>query len=288
MKQNLINRLQCKVKLQSVNSLGNIYPDMFIDWLDISDREAHELINDLHEQRIITLKYKLKCSCGEICTIYEHKLIHDKEYYCEVCGRKFTINDIKERADILYEIDKEELLEFGMENVDFKVLPDSNKKVVPIFRKQEKGKEEKDMEIFIGSSMEAKTHMENIAVKLEELGTKPLLWCDSGKNIFIPGTSTIDALIAITERVQAAIFVFNADDKSWNSKSALEAYDSVRDNVLFEYGLFMGALGKKNVCFVCKGKPKVASDLKGITYIDGELGDTQVKFKLRDWLSEIK
>ena len=85
MKQNLINRLQDVVKLQSVNSLGNIYPDKFIEWLGISDREAHDLINDLHEQRIVAFKYRLKCSCGEICTIYESKLIHDKKYYCEVC-----------------------------------------------------------------------------------------------------------------------------------------------------------------------------------------------------------
>lgn len=127
-----------------------------------------------------------------------------------------------------------------------------------------------------------------IALKLEELNAEPLLWNASGKGIFIPGTNTIDALIAIANRVQAAIFIFNADDKVWNDKSALDSSDTVRDNVLFEYGLFMGALSKENVCFVCKGNPKLASDLKGITYIDGDLGPTQVKFKLRDWLNAIK
>ena len=104
----------------------------------------------------------------------------------------------------------------------------------------------------------------------------------------IPGTNTIDSLIAISKRVQAAVFIFNADDKIWNDKSALESSDTVRDNVLFEYGLFMGALSKENVCFVCKGKPKLASDLKGITYIDGDLGDIQVKLKLKDWINEMK
>lgn len=288
MRQNLINRLQDIVKLQSVNSLGNIYPDKFIEWLGISDQEAHDLINDLHEQRVVAFKYRLKCSCGEICTIYESKLIHDKKYNCEVCGKEFTINDIEERTDIFYEIDKEELLGLGTENVDFKVLPDIKGKVISISKKQEKKQEEKSMEIFMGSSSEAKDYMEEIALKLEDLKAEPLLWNSSGKGIFIPGTNTIDALLAIAKRVRAAVFIFNADDKIWNDKSALESSNTVRDNVLFEYGLFMGALSKENVCFVCKGKPQLASDLKGITYIDGDLGDTQVKFKLKDWLNAIK
>ena len=58
--------------------------------------------------------------------------------------------------------------------------------------------------------------------------------------------------------------------------------------MLFEYGLFMGALEKEKVCFVCKGNPKIASDLKGITYIDGNLGETQVKLKLKDWIEAIE
>lgn len=63
--------------------------------------------------------------------------------------------------------------------------------------------------------------------------------------------------------------------------------NAVRDNVLFEYGLFMGALGKERVCFVCKDQPKVASDLKGITYIDGNESLTKIKLKLKDWVNAI-
>lgn len=159
----------------------------------------------------------------------------------------------------------------------------SNENVDLIPVRQEKS----NMEIFMGSSLEAKNYMDEIAVKMEELGVTPLLWNAVGKNIFIPGTNTIDALIDITKRVQAAVFIFNADDKRWNERSALEISDVVRDNVLFEYGLFTGALGKERVCFVCKGKPQIASDLKGITYIDGEVGEAQVKLKLRDWINAI-
>lgn len=284
MKQNLINRLQQIIKWQSVNSLGNVYPDEIVKWLDISGTEAKEVIRELHDQRVLLYKYKLKCSCGEICTIYEKKLIHDQSAYCEICGKEIFLDDIREKAYIVYEIDKEELMNLEQENIDFKEMPNLREKVVSISRKQE----EKLMEIFIGSSSEATDYMDEVALKLEELRTTPLLWNASGKGIFVPGDNTIDALIKIAKRVQAAVFIFNADDKTWNKKSTLDTTNSVRDNVLFEYGLFMGALEKEKVCFVCKGKPKIASDLKGITYIDGDLGDAYVKLKLKDWINAIR
>ena len=109
MRQNLIKRLQNKVKSQSVNSLKNIYPDKIVEWLEIPEREVYDLIKYLHDQRVIVFKYRLKCSCGEICTVYENKLIHDKQINCEICGKEFTISDIEEKSDIIYEIDKEEL-----------------------------------------------------------------------------------------------------------------------------------------------------------------------------------
>ena len=277
-----MTKLKNKVKSQSVNSLGNIYPEDIVEWLQIPAKEVRELVEDLHSQRIITYKYKLKCSCGEVCTIYENKLIHSKTFQCKVCGNLFSLDDIK--AAILYEIDKEELLSMEEEVVDFMVTPETIERHESILQK----KEEATMEIFMGSSSEAIDYMDEIAVKLEELGTTPLLWNASGKGIFIPGDNTIDALIKITKRVQAAVFIFNADDKTWNGKSALESCDSVRDNVLFEYGLFLGALDKGKVCFVCKGNPRIASDLKGITYIDGDSGESIVKMKLRDWINNIK
>ena len=52
--------------------------------------------------------------------------------------------------------------------------------------------------------------------------------------------------------------------------------------------LLFGTLGKENVCFVCKGKPKFATDLRGVTYIDGDLGDVIIKAKLKDWVDAIK
>lgn len=283
MKENLLSKLQSIIKSQSVNSLGNIYPEQLLEQLHISKKEFQELVDYLHTERVITYKYKLWCDCGEVCTFYEPKLLRENGINCGICGKFHSIEEISEKAQMLYKLDKQELMEFGTERIDFKAVPIPMKKL-SLVKKQEG---EKMKEIFIGSSSEAVNFMDEIAAKLEELGEKPLLWNESGKNIFVPGTNTIDALIDITNRVKAAAFIFNADDKTWNRKSALESVDTVRDNVLFEYGLFVGALSKENVCFICKGKPKIATDLKGITYIDGEEGTSQVKLKLRDWLNAV-
>lgn len=286
MRTDLIRKIQNKAKVLSVNSLGNIYPDDVVGWLGVSKKETRDFIEELHKQRVILYKFVFKCECGEVCTVYENRLNRDGKYFCEICGREYSTNQIVEKMSIVYEIDREALLELEEENINFRIIPELKitDKVVPI----SKVREERIVEIFMGSSLEAVEYMEEIAVQLEDLKVKPLLWNATGKGIFIPNVNTIDSLIAIAERVDAAIFIFNADDKTWNDKCALESTDAVRDNVLFEYGLFMGELGKNKVCFICKGNPKVASDLKGITYINGDEGDYKVKAKIKDWLNAIK
>lgn len=285
MRQRLIRKLQNSVMSRSVNSLGNITPADMMEWLEVPARVTKDFIAYLHDLRIVTYKYRLKCSCGEICTVYENKLLRPQNVNCEVCGHEFSMEYVKDSASIIYEIDKEELMELGRDEVEFKIFPETSNNIVSLPRNQE----EKVMEIFMGSSSEAAGFMLEIAAKLESLNTSPLMWNAPGKDIFVPGKTTLDALIDITKRVQGAVFIFNADDKVWNDKSALDidSQDAVRDNVLFEYGLFVGALQKEKVCFICKGKPRIASDLKGITYIDGDQGDAHVHLKLKDWINAI-
>lgn len=126
MKQNMMEKLIQKVKEQSVNSLGNIYPEDIIDWLEGSKLEVKKLINYLHKKRVILYKYKLKCKCGEVCTIYEKKGICKQKLYCEICGEEYSVGDIKEQLEIVYEIDKKALLSLEDESVDFKELPEFN------------------------------------------------------------------------------------------------------------------------------------------------------------------
>ena len=289
-KKNLLKKIQEKVKEQSVNSLGNLYPEDIIGWLKVSEEDTKEFINYLHSQRVLFFKYRIKCDCGEKNVVYENILARAKNLYCNVCGYEFCRQDIEERTEIIYEIDKEELLSLEDKRIEFREIPHLITNIVPMVQKQEERVMDKN-EIFIGSSSGMVDYMDEIALKLEKLDEKPLLWNDENKGIFVPGTSTIDSLFEITDRVKAAIFIFNEDDKVWfNGKDSIigKSEDAVRDNVLFEYGLFMGTLGKGKVCFICKGKPHIASDLLGITYIDGDLGEAQVKVKLKSWLEKIK
>lgn len=40
--------------------------------------------------------------------------------------------------------------------------------------------------------------------------------------------------------------------------------------------------------YCSKGKPKIASDLNGVTYINGDEGELTIKRSLQDWLDEMK
>lgn len=136
------------------------------------------------------------------------------------------------------------------------------------------------MKIFIGSSSEQLDNAENVARWLENLGQEPILWT----SIFPLGTYTLEALINVSNIVDAAVFVFGEDDKSWYRDNTIM---SVRDNVLFEYGLFSGKLSRNKVIFLCKGNPKIASDLVGITYgnLDRPLN---AKHHIMTWINNIE
>ncbi len=287
MNQDLLKRLQKTIKEMSVNSLNSVYPEQLLEWLNTPQMELKQFIDDLYCERLITYKYKFTCRCGQHCTAYLRKLQREP-YICKDCDSVYDIEKIKKIGTLVYELDKKDILEFNEENVDFENESLKFARIVCLDTQHQKERElKKQMEIFLGSSSEAIADMEDIGYKLEQLGNRVLLWNSAGENIFPPNENTIDSLLAITKRVQAAVFIFNADDVVWHHNSLKES-KSVRDNVLFEYGLFCGALGKSRVCFVCKNNPSLASDLSGITYIDGNSGALTVKRKLQDWINAMQ
>jgi len=80
-------------------------------------------------------------------------------------------------------------------------------------------------------------------------------------------TTTIDALLEKARTVDFAIFVFTPDDVIAIRSQKLS---SVRDNVVFELGLFAAALGKQR-CFIVKPRDvelHLPSDLLGLTPAD--------------------
>lgn len=121
--------------------------------------------------------------------------------------------------------------------------------------------------VFIGSSTESLPIAEKIARWLETNGIKPLLWTKA----LIPGDIILPKLVDISKSVSGAVFVFNRDDKTWYRG---ERTATVRDNVLFEYGLFSGQSSTNQVIAVClkDKKPKIPSDLFGVTFLQIDPG----------------
>jgi tetratricopeptide (TPR) repeat protein len=86
---------------------------------------------------------------------------------------------------------------------------------------------------------------------------------------FKPSTTTSESLAGLLDSSDFALFVFSPDDVTivrGNESS------SVRDNVIYELGLFTGKLGKER-CFILtpdNESPRIPTDLYGLTLIKYE------------------
>jgi hypothetical protein len=86
--------------------------------------------------------------------------------------------------------------------------------------------------------------------------------------VFNPGVSTLDRLVELTHEVDFAAFVFGLDD--WTSNQAddtVQGQASPRDNVVFEAGLFGGALGMRRTFILHAKGAKLPTDLLGMTAV---------------------
>lgn len=115
--------------------------------------------------------------------------------------------------------------------------------------------------VFIASSVEGLSAAEAVNIKMEyEARIKQ--W----DNAFALSAVTITSLIKRAKETDYGIFVFHPDDKTTIRGNT---YSVVRDNVLFELGLFIGALGIEK-CFVMIPKSwenefRLPTDLAGVT-----------------------
>ena len=86
--------------------------------------------------------------------------------------------------------------------------------------------------------------------------------------VFNPGVSTLDRLVELTHEVDFAAFVFAQDDWTSNpSDETAQGQASPRDNVVFEAGLFGGALGFRRVFILHAKGAKLPTDLLGMTAV---------------------
>jgi hypothetical protein len=122
--------------------------------------------------------------------------------------------------------------------------------------------------LFIGSSSEGLDIAK--AVELQLMNDADVrIWTDSFDQL---GKATLQTLMDALDEFDFAVMVISPDDLL---ESRDQGYNSPRDNVLFELGLFMGRIGPERTFILHEDNPKLKlpSDLAGIT---------RVKYRVRN------
>jgi hypothetical protein len=128
--------------------------------------------------------------------------------------------------------------------------------------------------IFLGSSGKQEKLLEALTRGLEDVAqVQP--WTTS----FNPGTTTLGRLLELTNEVDFAAFVFARDDWTTNAPGS-DGQASPRDNVVFEAGLFGGALGMRRTFLLHAHGAKLPSDLLGFTCVRYDDATTDAEVKL--------
>src|SRR5512132_1543521 len=125
--------------------------------------------------------------------------------------------------------------------------------------------------IFLGSSGKQAKLLQSITRGLDDIAE-----VEPWTTTFNPGRSTLDRLVELSHEVDFAAFVFAQDD--WTTTDASPSGEaSPRDNVVFEAGLFGGALGIRRTFILHAHDSKLPSDLLGLTAIryDPAAGPTE-------------
>lgn len=111
--------------------------------------------------------------------------------------------------------------------------------------------------IFIGSSKEGLKVANPLKQKLSSIA-EVTLW----PNIFELNKSNLDNLVSQIAFFDYAIIIATADDIIISRN---KTFKGPRDNVLFEFGLFMGGLGSARTFMLTEKNTKILSDLSGIS-----------------------
>jgi predicted nucleotide-binding protein with TIR-like domain len=138
--------------------------------------------------------------------------------------------------------------------------------------------------IFLGSSAQQAKLLQALTRGLRDIAD-----VEPWTTVFNPGVSTLDRLVELTGEVDFAVFVFGHDDWTTRGTSpdAASGQASPRDNVVFEAGLFGGALGMRRTFILHANGAKLPTDLLGLTSIRYDPDTTpsivrQINQKLRE------
>lgn len=134
--------------------------------------------------------------------------------------------------------------------------------------------------IFIGSSSSPSSveKAKNLKELLEGLNVAVTYWEDV--NVYPVGGMINGDLFTQPLLHHAAIFVFGQDDKTEKGTFV------PRDNVIYEAGLFSGALGREKVAICHVEGTHYPSDLQGVTYLEYTSNNIKImKDRLSEWLN---
>lgn len=128
--------------------------------------------------------------------------------------------------------------------------------------------------IFLGSSGKQEKLLKALTRGLSDVAD-----VEPWTTTFNPGTSTLDRLVELTGEVDFAAFVFAQDDWTTAPGSERPGQASPRDNVVFEAGLFGGALGMRRTFILHAEGAKLPSDLLGLTCVryPADLGPAEMR-----------
>jgi hypothetical protein len=145
------------------------------------------------------------------------------------------------------------------------------------------------IEIFIGSSEAGRQYAELINQILLSAGnTTTLPWWNG--NCFPPNSTPLESLETIARRVDAAIMVVTRDDQSTQQGvQNLTSSSNVSSNVMLEYGIFLGYLGRSRLAIVQVKGARLPSNLDGINCIlCRSMQDPLFQSKLLTWRRELR
>ena len=114
--------------------------------------------------------------------------------------------------------------------------------------------------LFIASSVEGLDAAYEIQVNLQH-DAHVTVW---PQGVFGLSDTPLDSLVDVLDSCDFGVFVFNPDDMVYMRG---DEHNVVRDNVLFELGMFIGKLGKRRCFVVAPNEPDIylPSDLWGFS-----------------------
>lgn len=141
--------------------------------------------------------------------------------------------------------------------------------------------------VFIGSSVESLKIAYAIQTQLQ-FNTEPTVW---SQGIFNLTSTAFEDLLDVLANSDFAIFIFTPDD---TVKIRGNEHQTVRDNLVYEFGLAVGILGRNRVFIVAPSNQgenfHLPSDLKGIgtAEYDNNRGDKNIDAALGPAIYQIQ